>query len=150
MRELPCESVIVRDLAARVCQKIANQTISHLQSIDDVLLSGDDTELKNVWDEICVQVQYSESVYWDAFDEPVRAMVLGFVTELSDFESCAVWLQTDGGNNWLCEEQDERDANPVDPSEIADYVLKEYVYVRAGKWSNPRIRTFIDRSGRSD
>jgi hypothetical protein len=35
-------------------------------------LSGDDSELKTTWDEICAQVQYEHSIFWETYDEIVR------------------------------------------------------------------------------
>ena len=49
------ESVIVRDLARQVCRRVTQRTIDSLIKMK-ICLSGDDSELKNTWDEICVQV----------------------------------------------------------------------------------------------
>ncbi|MBS3948993.1 MAG: hypothetical protein KGZ57_11990 [Dethiobacter sp.] len=47
---------IISDIAESACEIIAKKVIRKLQQLKD-MLSGDDTPLKNVWDEICVQVQ---------------------------------------------------------------------------------------------
>ncbi len=41
----------------------------------DCLLSGDDTDLVSVWEEICIQVQGQESFDWDAYDYTVYDIV---------------------------------------------------------------------------
>jgi len=39
------------------------------------LLSGDDTGLKNTWDEICVQVRHEHSVYWRFYLIQIKSMI---------------------------------------------------------------------------
>ena len=62
----------------------------------------------------------------------------------------ALWLQSDPGLDWWCEEEEDRDASPVNDDDIIDYVAKEFVYSEAGRWTNSRIRAYIDRSARTD
>ena len=45
-----------RQLARRLCRKISIKVVRSFQKMH-VMMSGDDTPLKNTWDEICVQVQ---------------------------------------------------------------------------------------------
>lgn len=42
---------------------------------DDCLLSGDDSGLKNVWEEICVQLQGDESIYWGVYEGVIRNLI---------------------------------------------------------------------------
>lgn len=63
------------------------------------------TGLKGVWDEICVQVQYEQSVYWDDYEDLARSSVAHHVAELAQHEREALWLQTDEGSDWLYEEK---------------------------------------------
>lgn len=48
---------------------IVKEVISDLISLNDknMLLSGDDSGLENIWEEICAQVQFEYSIYWDVY-----------------------------------------------------------------------------------
>ena len=83
-------------------------------------LSGDDSELDTTWDEICVQVQDEESVFWDVYDEIVRDMVRAHVAELPKFEREAIWFQTDAGIDWACDEPEDRNSYPVTDDDIVE------------------------------
>lgn len=72
MNEGLSESRIVKAVAEAAAKRIARRVILGLQRMHHTL-SGDDSELVTTWDEICVQVQYEQSFFWDAYDETVRA-----------------------------------------------------------------------------
>ena len=143
------ESAIVGVLARISAERIARKAIAGLQRINDTM-SGGDSELKTIWDEICVQVQYGESFFWEAYDKTVNAMVEACVADLSKHEKEAIWLQTDAGRRWRGESPEDGDPYPVTDREIVGYLIHEYVYSEAGRWSNARIRAYIERSGIGD
>ena len=143
------ESSIVRAVAEASARRITRRVIRELRQMTDTM-SGDDSELKTTWDEICAQVQDQESFHWDAYDATVRLIVQGHVATLSKHERDAIWLQTDAGSDWDCEEPSDREADPVQDDDIVDWVTREYVYAEAGNWSNGRIRAYIERSSRRD
>jgi hypothetical protein len=145
MSDALSESAIVRALAQDAAGRITRKVIAGLQRINETF-SGDDSELKTIWDEICVQVQYEESFLWDFYEETVRALVEAYVADLPKYEREAIWLQTDAGSGWDCELPENREPHPVFDDEIVDYLIQEYVYSEAGCWSNARIRAYIDRS----
>ena len=149
MSERSSESAIVRVLARASGDRITRHVIASLQRMRD-LLSGDDSRLESTWDEICVQVQDDDSFHWDAYDETVRGLVRRAVDSLPSHEREALWLQTDQGSEWDCEDSQEREPYPVCTDDIVDYLTREYVYERAGSWSNSRIRAYIERSGIRD
>ncbi len=105
---------------------------------------------KNVWDEICVQVQFEQSFYWDAYEQTVWQLAAAFVEELPAHEREAIWLQTPEGDDWDCEDESEREPYPVNNDDIVKYLLHENLYYEAGKWSNDRIREYLDNACRSD
>jgi hypothetical protein len=113
-------------------------------------MSGDDSELGSVWDEICVQLQFEQSAFWDAYEDTITRLVTGEVAKLNAFEQEAVWLQTEEGWDWSGEDESDRDSTPVSYPSVVDYLVKEYVYADAGRWTNPRIRQYIDRACSSD
>ena len=79
------ESDVLRQFAEEIARRLSNKTISALQKIT-ATLSGDDTELKNAWDEICVQEQHEHSFYWATYDETARSIVRSYIAELERHE----------------------------------------------------------------
>lgn len=53
---------------------IVNKVMADLIDLDDkdYLLSGSDSPLKNVWEEICVQVQTEYSYHWSAYESTIE------------------------------------------------------------------------------
>ncbi len=146
MSERLSETAIVCAVAHEAARRITRKVIAYLQSRTDTL-SGDDSELKTTWDEICVQVQVQESIYWDDYDDTVRDIVRGLIFELPKHEREAIWWQTDARFDWDCAEPEDREAYPVIDDDIVDYLVGKYVYAEADRWSNARIRAFTDRMG---
>ncbi len=144
MNERLSETAIVCAVAHEAARRITRKVIAYLQSRTDTL-SGDDSELKTTWDEICVQVQVQESIYWDDYDDTVRDIVRGYIFELPKHEREAIWWQTDARVDWDCAEPEDREAYPVIDDDIVDYLVGKYVYAEADRWSNARIRAFTDR-----
>ena len=139
------ETAVVRQLADHVAHGLTRRTIAALQGMTDHLNSGEDSGLKSVWDEICVQVQGEESVVWDAYEQTVRALLTAEVAELPAHEREALWLQTEPALDWNWEEADARAAYPVNPEDVVEHLWREYLLPEAGRWSNARIRAFQDR-----
>jgi len=78
MRSTLRESAIVHDLAKQICRRLTGRTIAALQELNACMLSGDDSGLVNVWDEICAQIQYEESGTWELayyFTSPRTALI---------------------------------------------------------------------------
>ena len=143
------ESAIVSAVAEEAAQRITRKVIAVLQDMNDTL-SGDDSELETTWDEICVQVQDEESVFWDVYDEIVRDRVRAHVAELPKFEREAIWLQTDAGIDWACDEPEDRNSYPIADDDIVNYLVPKYLYSQAADWSNPRIEAYFARSTERD
>jgi inorganic triphosphatase YgiF len=138
------EAATVREIAEQAARRITRKVLATLQQMKNTL-SGDDSELKTTWDEICVQIQSVTSTFWNAYDDTVRTIVEAQLAKLSDHEREAIWLQTDAGINWSCEEMDDLNVPPTCDADIVDWVTNEHVYGEAANWSNVRIRTFIER-----
>ncbi len=149
MSDALSERRIVRVVAEAAAQRIMRRVVAELLRMK-YTLSGDDSGLKTTWDEICVQMQTEESFSWDAYDETVRVIVGHHVAELPKHEQEAIWLQTDNGLAWDCDEADGPEVYPVSDDDIVSYLAHEYVYAEAGRWSNTRIRAFIDRGSIRD
>ncbi|ADE14216.1 hypothetical protein Nhal_1043 [Nitrosococcus halophilus Nc 4] len=137
---------IVRILAEEVCQRIARKTIRDLQRMasSDGLLSGEDSGLNNTWEEICVQLQDEESLYWNTYEFTIHELVSAYVTELPEYERDAVWLITQAGEERDCELEEERDPDPVWNGDIVTHIV-DCVITLGNDWSNRRIRAFLNR-----
>lgn len=144
MNSEPSEARIVEAVAEEAANSVCRKVIRELQSMKDTL-SGEDSGLENTWDEICAQIQYEPSIYWDAYDETVRAIVFRHVRALKAHQSDAVWLQTREGSDWIDEEPEDREEIEDMHSDVTEYILDEYVYEQAGKWSNARIESYLDQ-----
>jgi predicted oxidoreductase len=142
------ESEIVRVVAEKVTKRATRTVIGFLHRMIDKM-SGEDSGLKTIWDEVCVQVQDEESVFWDIYDEIVREFVRGTVAEMSKHEREAIWLQTEAGIDWSFEEQQHREAYPIVEDNIIDYLVRR-VYSAAADWSNARIDEYMSRSRERD
>ena len=143
------ENRIVSELAEVVCKRIARQTRMALTKMTDCQLSGEDSPLKNTWEEICVQCQGEESIFVSAYEDTIRSFVREFVQKLQRFEIEAIWLQTDNAFD-LTDEEYERESSgekrpAINESSVVDYIIQNHIYPLAGDWSNKRIREFIDR-----
>jgi hypothetical protein len=124
--------------------KIARGVVATLQRMKNDQLSGDDSGLASIWDEICAQIQYEESWAWDAYEETVRQVVGVQLKKLSAYEREAVWLQTPAGEDWECKDESDRDAYPVFEDDIVEYLLTEHIYQQAANWTNRRIRKYLE------
>jgi hypothetical protein len=135
------ESRLISAFARKSTERFSRRVVRELQQIKD-LLSGDDSGLENVWDEICVQIQGQESFFWSAYDETVRAVVVAMLDKVPITELQVVWFQTDAGEEWL-EDSDRR--NPETPwnrDDVVEYIVAA-VYDLAANWSNRRIRAYL-------
>ena len=137
-------TAIVAAMADHAAQRVTRRAILALQRMPSDL-SGEASGLANVWNEICVQVQYERSFTWDAYDQSARAVVDALVEELLPHEQAGLWLQTHAGIEWDSDDPAERASVPVATDDIAAHLLRDYIYPAAEYWSNVRIRAYLDR-----
>lgn len=140
----------IRALATNAAKRTTRRFIRAMQKLTDCKISGDDSGLLNLWDEICAQAQFDQFEAWEAYEETGKATLDGLVAELSEHEQRALWLQTESGWDW---DYDTRDANipcPICTDDIVNYVWSEYIMNEAGRWSNSRIRAYLERAGSVD
>jgi hypothetical protein len=162
------EEKIVEELASEIGKWITRKTIRDLQKMGEEFMLSGDSGLENVWDEICVQVQYDKSMFWDLYDDIVHGIVGGYLPELPKHEREAIWLQTREGEDWSCKDsedfvdgvyadaeevecgawhckdEEEREEYPVSEYDIINFLVHEYVYAKASRWSNARIRAYLE------
>ena len=76
-------------------------------------------------------------------------IVASFVKAMPDWHRKAVWLQAEEGIDWRFDDEETRDSNPVENDDIVKYML-DRIWDEAGRWSNKRIQTYLDRGCESD
>ncbi|MFM9903627.1 MAG: hypothetical protein ACKVQJ_03540 [Pyrinomonadaceae bacterium] len=133
---------IISELAKRECQRISTSVIRRLQKLKgDSLLSGDDSGLRNTWDEICVQIQGDLSYHWDVYLVTMQHIVETTVNKLDADAQMAIWLQTEQDYVW-----DPEDDEPKTVFEdVVNHIFQNYLFVEASEWSNSRIGRYIDQ-----
>jgi len=138
-----CQDKIISDLAHTACEKISRKVIRSLTKMTDGMQSGDGTFLKNIWDEVCVQVQTEESVMWDSYVDTIQALILDKLAGLDVTTKQAIWLQTDEGIDWSVDSEDANKEIPIVSEDIAQYVLNQFVLSAAADWTNRRIEKYL-------
>lgn len=144
MNDRLTESQIVKAVAKRAAQLVTQGTIATLKDMTDTM-SGDDSGLETTWEEICVQVQYQQSNYWETYEETIRGLVGQFLAKLENHELAAIWIVLDpesmrdspGGEFFL------------DAEEIIDDLFKDVIR-EAGEYSNSRIRQYLEEDENCD
>lgn len=133
---------ILKPFAVNIARNLTDRCIAYLKDIE-ASLSGDDSGLLNVWNEICVQIQGEHSIFWDAYDETVRSFVSGHVSELKDYEQKALWYQCEEYWDWcIYDRQNEDEAPPIIEEDITNYILTEFIYPEAMEYTNESIEDF--------
>ena len=118
-------------------------------------LSGDDSDLQNTWEEICVQVQGERGYFWDAYERAMHDAILGALQFLDRTILETLWLHTDDGCNLRHDlEADEAQGLtaqagyeqpdiPVDDEVIARDIIANHLLPLADNYRNSRIEEFL-------
>src|SRR5262245_49566371 len=120
---------VLFEIAERECQKICRKTIRTLQRMD----SANHSDLENAWNELCVQAQGGESIYWEIYVDTVTRIIGGHLERVTDEIKQAMWLSTPNGLNW--QGMDSEPA-PYSEDDIVEHILHEYVLRAAADWTN--------------
>lgn len=152
------QEALIREFADSAATRIAARAKVKLRKIKEKL-SGDDSGLRNAWEEICVQVQGEESFYWQSYQDVMYDIVRTELALVSELERVALWLQTDDGWRWHCDIEDDeqkdttgtKSAKALAASDESDSVVErivgEHVLPMAESYSNRNIeRYLIDHS----
>lgn len=124
---------IARNLSDDLCKKITSKTIRWMQGFPTTLDMG---YLKNLWDDVCYQVQKERSFYWCHYDDMVVSNVVSLLAELEDYEVNAIWMQSDEFYYQLSELESDgilKDSQyePINLScyihDISRYIIEEYL-----------------------
>jgi len=132
----------VKRIAEPACRRIARRVRLDLQRFPHTngLILGDASPLINGWEELCGLVQGETGIYaWSVYQDMVQIAVEDNVAKLKQRELEAIWLLTDKALDF------DEARPPIDESAVVDHIIQNYVYKLADKWSNPRIREYLDR-----
>ena len=134
---------IISGIADRDCRRVARKVVRALREMTDGMQSGDDSPLRNVWEEFCVQLQSEQSPMWSAYLDTIESIIAGEVEKLDVPRKQAIWLQTNDGMDWESENEDQEEA-VFDVNGIVDHILHEHILTAAADWTNKRIERYLD------
>jgi hypothetical protein len=101
------------------------------------------TSLNSAWEDVCVQVQSIESMFWPLYIDVIEGFVSSELAKLTPYELRALWLQTEAAEEWIYDEVADHSAIPNVDDEIARYVVNE-ILAYAENYTNQTIREFLD------
>lgn len=149
---------LIRKIADNATDKIIRKVVRELQKIkrdSGMMMSPEDCSLKNLWDEICVQIYDGESFYWDAYEDYIKGVIENIMGKHCTREEIeAIWFQTDEYIEWCtdaefsgCSENELFDKNDF-PKAFSYFDVEEYLYSEllsyAGHYKNAQIESYID------
>lgn len=140
---------IISSLADKECKRICQKAIRYFQKTTEGMQSGDDSPLENIWDEVCVQVQFEQSIFWDFYLDYLQAIISQEVKKLDTPTAQAIWLQTYEGEEFqICHDEDD-DPNEAlkclwNDDDINNHILNNYVLSQAANTTNARIGKYLE------
>lgn len=129
------EFKILSELNKYYIDLISDRVIADLHKLRDkaFLLSGDDSGLRSVWEEICAHVQGEESMYWDAYENTIENHVS---SELRQQPIPII-------NLMLYVAEPHRDYNKGVDEEVIKAVLEQVLF-KAEEFTNQNIERYIN------
>lgn len=138
---------VVTEHASALARRIAQEIVTDLRAVQAPLLSGDGTPLTSVWQEICVQVQGEESIFWDAYLQSMRDFALSRLASVSPPELEMLWFGTEPGWDWLWDVVNAEDSAPrhpgVDDEVVAHWIIREFVMPLAEEDDSELVARFL-------
>lgn len=150
-------SGLIHELAEPILDKLVRKLIRQFQAIkrdSGMLLSPEDCQLENLWDEICVQIQTVESFFWDAYEDYIDSIIPELVqTSCSKAEMKVIWLAGECFEEWerdfsfpSMEKMNDIFAEDDFPEGFRDEAVfsevKHNLFLAAGNYTNQRIEDF--------
>lgn len=141
------EFKLLLDLNTFHVKQISNQVINELIALsgDQYCLSGDDSELTNIWEEICVQVQSEYSYHWDAYCITIDNYIESALEQAPDAVRRLIsFVQS------IVENADNAEENFAYNEEYAAIAIRNSVMEKAGRYENDAIKSYIYGPDESD
>jgi hypothetical protein len=138
---------IIVKIAEKECERINRRVVLALQKMTDGMQSGDDSGLKNIWDEVCVQVQEQEFFTWRLYEDLMWDLIADEVKKLDEVHKQSIWLQTDQSYCWDDEDdhKNRKETVPYSEQDIMNYILNSFILKTATDWKNRRIESYLNR-----
>ena len=78
-----------------------------------------------LWNEICVQIQFRQSMFYGAYLVTIRTTISRKIERVDEHLKQAIWLQTNQGFDWKYDNKEsEDDVPPFWDGDIAEYILQ--------------------------
>lgn len=141
------EQHFVAAWASQLSDKLIKDAIQSLEEMDSQELLSGDSSLKNVWEEICVQVQGEQSFFWENYVENMDGLLAGYVEMLDPNARLALWTLTESGRDYINDHRTDSEAGldiPVDADEILA-MLRDGLLSAAANHESPSISRFLQR-----
>ncbi len=145
--QMRIEQRLVAAWASQLSDKLIQDTIQNLENMDSQEMLSGDSGLKNVWEEICVQVQFEHSIFWETYVETFEALLAGDVEMLDVDARLALWTLTESGRDYIDDHHADDEAGldiPVDADEIVA-MLSDGLLSAAADHESPSIERFLQR-----
>ncbi len=143
MSSIKSDFQLLLALSSYHVRQISFAIINQLKALngEDFLLSGDDSGLENIWEEICVQAQGERSFHWDAYEEVISNFIVGELER----QPPAIQILLSYVGSIDSEFEYGKDEDPYgifyDPAikEIMDHIMME-----AGYYENENVSRYLD------
>lgn len=141
------EQHLVAAWASQLSDKLIKDVIQSLEAMDSQEMLSGDSGLKNVWEEICVQVQDEQSFFWETYVETIESLLAGYLEMLDTNARIALWTLTEGGRDYIDDHSTDDEAGlniPVDADEIVA-MLRDGLLSAAANHESRSISRFLQR-----
>lgn len=143
--------LLMGHLAETLLKQLTGKVKRKLQGLDresNMMMSSEDSNLRNVWDEFCVQVQGEQSFFYDSYLDVIESIIAELLANCTEDEKIILWTQTQEYEEWSeSPDNDELDFTDVlkmnyDEIAVCEYVLHE-VENMACNYSTARIDKYL-------
>jgi hypothetical protein len=137
------ERSVVLSFAKTINDEVVRSVVASLQTLTDGMQGGGDDGLENIWEELCVQVQGEQSPLFSCYEDIVDSYIARSISGLPANSRLALWLATDAGFDWSCD-QVEGEKPSINDQDIIDK-LRSLVISEASDFESERIYNHIWR-----
>lgn len=87
----------IRSIVNEKYNKYIYEIISRVKKLDaSSMLSGDDSNLENVWKEFAYQVQEEHSYFFDLYEDLISQIINDLLKSIDTLDVKLLWLESDG------------------------------------------------------
>jgi hypothetical protein len=93
---------LIRPAAERRIKELVQEAIVDIRKLEGAGFSGDDSGLKDVFEEWADQVAFQHSIIFDAYDDLVSSVCAGLVSKLGDVEIASLAAYSSEFDDYSC------------------------------------------------